>query len=209
MGVIWEAFWGSRASVKLNFAWAKSQVAIFGVSRVSLFFRIYFQRAPREHFYGFGTRSGFHVGTIVNKFCTFLGYWLRDRKKSISRCTFGRGRRQGVTHRKTFSGPARNLTKILSRPCNPEGVQRICISTGFARAAGPPPPGNVSCFLAARWLAAALKLIMFWDILKPFWRHFGITEHHFGTTGIILGPLGATLGSLSTTLPHVGPTYRF
>ena len=135
LGVIWEAFWGSRASVKLNFAWAKSQVAIFGVSRVSLFFRIYFQRAPREHFYGFGTRSGFHVGTIVNKFCTFLGYWLRDRKKLISRCTFGRGRRQGVTHRKTFSGPERNLRKVLSRPCNPEGVRRILRASPTA--AGP------------------------------------------------------------------------
>ena len=155
LGITWGAFWGSLASVKLVFRVGKTSSGdCLGVP-CQHFVRTCFQRAPRKHFYGFWIRSGFNLGTIFNKLGTLLGFWFRDRKKLISRCIFGRDQRHWVTHQKIFSGPEKNLTRSLSRPCNPEGVRRICIPTGFAPAAGPPPSANVSCFLAARWLTAA------------------------------------------------------
>jgi hypothetical protein len=81
LGIIWGAFWGSLASVKLVFRVGKTSSGdCLGVP-CQHFVRTCFQRAPRKHFYGFWIRSGFNLGTIFNKLGTLLGFWFRDRKK--------------------------------------------------------------------------------------------------------------------------------
>jgi hypothetical protein len=172
LGIIWGAFWGSLASVKLVFRVGKTSSGdCLGVP-CQHFVRTCFQRAPRKHFYGFWIRSGFNLGTIFNKLGTLLGFWFRDRKKLISRCIFGRDQRHWVTHQKIFSGPEKNLIT----PLQPRGGAANMYTHRLRPCRRPPAFCKRVLLPGCSLVDCCLETYYSWDsfetILLTFWDHW-------------------------------------